>query len=325
MKIKPLYATLIASVSLLSACSSEGELQDSLSPTTQSWASSDYRCDQRSISWQDVNDWHYQLSDADYQQLTDSNYDLLVIDSEPYFRPNQNIIDRIKCSGESEKLVVSYLAIGQAENYRYYWQSDWKIGSPSWIAYADTFWPGDFYVRYWEPQWREILMGSDNSRIDRIIDAGFDGIYLDTIDAYEFFLDENPSAIEDMQKLIADIASYARTKSGNPDFGVFVQNAEELIHTVGPEWVTPLTGIGKEEPFYWAMDDRVGVDQRYWNDLYLGQWVAAGKLVLSVDYVTTEAARQDVYTDAQQRGYVPLTLSSKYLDRMDQFEGFLPD
>lgn len=289
------------------------------------WNSTPYRCGQRSITWSDVDDWHYQLQNPDYEALANSQYDLLVIDSEPEVRPNRNVIDRLKCKDGNEKLLVSYLAIGQAEEYRYYYGDDWEVGSPDWIVYPDLYWEGDYYVRYWEPEWRAILMGSPESRVDRIIDAGFDGIYLDTIDGYTFFEDDYPNAIDEMQGLVRDIANYARAKSGNPNFGVFVQNAEELISVVGPEWVEPLTGIGKEEPFYWAMDDRVGDDLRYWNDLYLGQWIDAGKLVLSVDYVTTEANRQNAIADARERGYVPLMISDKALDRMDTFPDHQPD
>ncbi len=294
--------------------------------TFDKWSASPFRCGERSITWSDVDDWHYQLRDADYRELADSKYDLLVIDSEPpNARPNQNIIDRLKCTGGGEKLLVSYLAIGQAEEYRYYYGDDWGVGNPSWIVYADQYWPGDYYVRYWEPEWRDILMGSPDSRVDRIIDAGFDGVYLDTIDGYTFFQDDYPDAIDKMQALVRDIAAYARAKSGNPNFGVFVQNAEELISTVGLEWVEPLTGIGKEEPFFWATDDRVADDMRYWNDLYLGQWIDAGKIVLSVDYVTTQANRTSALSDAYSRGYVPLMISHKELDRMDSFPDHLPD
>lgn len=289
------------------------------------WNSSPFRCSPRSIAWSDVNDWHYQLQKSDYEELADSKYDLLVIDSEPRERPNRNAIERLKCNDGNEKLVVSYLSIGQAESYRYYYGDDWEVGSPDWIVYPDPFWKGDFYVRYWDPEWRAILMGSPDSRVDRIVQAGFDGIYLDVVDAYTVFEADYPNAIDEMQKLIKDVSDYARAKSGNPDFGVFVQNAEELIAVVGPEWVEPLTGISKEEPFYWATDDRVADESRYWNNLYLQQWLAAGKLVLNVDYVTTEAHRQDAIADSLEQGYVPLMLSSKELDRMDKFPDHQPD
>lgn len=289
------------------------------------WNNEPFRCTQRSITWSDVNDWHYQLQKTDYEALANSDYDLLVIDSEPHVPPNRNVIEGLKCKDGNEKLLVSYLSIGQAEDYRYYYQDDWEVGSPDWIVSADKYWVGDHYVRYWDPQWRAILMGSPSSRVDRIIDAGFDGVYLDTVDAYAFFEADYPNAVDEMQKLVSDITRYARVKSGNPNFGVFVQNAEELVSVIGSEWIEPLTGIGKEEAFYWAMDERVDDDQRYWNDVYLSQWVDAGKLVLSVDYVTTKAHRQDALADAYKRGYVPLMISDRELDRMDDFSDHQPD
>lgn len=291
----------------------------------EEWMETPFDCGERALSWYEVNDWHYQLQSVDYEQLANSKYDLLVIDSEPLIAPNKNVINRLKCGGDDEKLLVSYLSIGQAESYRYYYGDDWEVGNPSWIVYADQFWSGDYYVRYWDPEWRQILMGTPESRVDRIVEAGFDGVYLDVIDAYTFFEEENPNAIDEMQKLIRDIAEYAREKSGNPDFGVFVQNAQELIAVVGPEWVEPLTGIGKEEAFYWAVDERVADDSRYWNELYLAQWVEAGKVVLSVDYVTTAEFRADALADARTQGFVPLMLQDKALDRMDQHADHLPD
>lgn len=297
----------------------------STEPLSDDWMNREYRCGERTLGWKDVNDWHYQLQNANYVQLADSKYDLIVMDSEPEEPPNRNVIDRIKCSGEGEKLVLSYLAIGEIEDYRYFWQDDWAVGSPPWIGSPNPNWPGDYYVRYWEPEWKKILMGSPESRVDRIVEAGFDGVYLDNIDSYQIFLSENPDAIEDMRQLVSELAVYARRKSANPDFGVFVQNAAELIEVVGPSWIEPLTGIGKEEAFFWAMDERVDSEEQEWNTRYLDQWVKAGKIVLSVDYVAKESNRHSAVNDARERGYIPLTLSSNELDRMDKVEGFEPD
>jgi len=286
------------------------------------WYEDSFSCAPKSLNWSDVNDWFYQLQTDDYETLADSKYDLLVLDGDPVvYELNRNVVERLKCGGDGDKFLVSYLSVGQAENYRDYWQTDWGVGNPSWIAYADDFWIGDFYVRYWDPEWQNILF----SRVDDVVDKGFDGLYLDVIDAYEFFESERGDAREDMRALIATIADRARTRSGNPDFGIFVQNAEELIQTVGPIWIEPLTGIGKEEPFYWATDDKVQEDQRFWNDLYLGQWVAAGKLVLSVDYVTKPEFIEDAYALARQHGFVPLTLTQIALDQFEIVPGQEPD
>jgi len=270
----------------------------------------------------DVDDWFYQLQVSDYEVLANSKYDLLVIDGDPPFHDlNQNVVSRMKCGGDGEKFLLSYLSVGQAENYRDYWQADWDVGNPAWIAYADEFWIGDYFVRYWNSEWQQIIL----NRVDAMVDRGFDGLYLDVIDAYEFFEPERPNAREDMRQLIETIAARARARSGNPDFGIFVQNAEELVELVGPQWIEPLTGLGKEEPFFWAMDDMVDTDQRFWNDHYLSQWVAAGRLVLTVDYVVEQDNINEAYFEARQRGYVPLTLRQSELDQFELVPGHEPD
>jgi len=44
-------------------------------------------------------------------------------------------------------------------------------------------WPGNFKVRYWEEGWREVVYGY----LGRVMEAGFDGAYLDVVDAFEYF------------------------------------------------------------------------------------------------------------------------------------------
>ena len=48
-------------------------------------------------------------------------------------------------------------------------------------------WRGNYKVRYWDAGWRAILFGSPGSYLDQIISRGFDGVYLDIIDAFEYF------------------------------------------------------------------------------------------------------------------------------------------
>jgi len=44
-------------------------------------------------------------------------------------------------------------------------------------------------VQYWDTEWQEIIYGNSESYLKKIIDAGFDGVYLDIIDAFEYFED----------------------------------------------------------------------------------------------------------------------------------------
>ena len=71
--------------------------------------------------------------------------------------------------------------------YRYYWQPSWKHRKPLWLAAENPEWKGNYKVKYWSAQWKRIIYGGAGSYVDRIIAAGFDGVYLDIIDAFEYF------------------------------------------------------------------------------------------------------------------------------------------
>jgi cysteinyl-tRNA synthetase len=87
--------------------------------------------------------------------------------------------------------VVAYLSIGEAERYRYYWQRAWDANrdgrpdaaAPSWLGHENPDWPGNYKVKYWDPAWQKIVF----EYVDKIAAQGFDGVYLDIIDAYEYY------------------------------------------------------------------------------------------------------------------------------------------
>ena len=39
----------------------------------------------------------------------------------------------------------------------------------------------------WNKDWQNIIYGNENSYLNKIIDANFDGVYLDIIDAFEYY------------------------------------------------------------------------------------------------------------------------------------------
>ena len=122
--------------------------------------------------------------------VTATNYDLVIMDlyfdEITEFTAGELTQLRNKANG-GKRLIISYMSIGEAENYRFYWQSGWKTGDPSWLDDENPDWAGNYKVRYWEPGWQNIIFGNDNSYVKKIINAGFDGVYLDIIDAFEYF------------------------------------------------------------------------------------------------------------------------------------------
>lgn len=129
-------------------------------------------------------------SKASYLAALDStNYDLLIVDL--FFNDSALTVSDVQAlktkPGGASRLVVAYMSIGEAENYRYYWKPSWNTHPPSWLAAANPDWPGNYKVRYWDSDWQAILYGNDASYTKKILDAGFDGVYLDIIDAFEYF------------------------------------------------------------------------------------------------------------------------------------------
>ena len=79
------------------------------------------------------------------------------------------------------------MSIGEAESFRYYWQDGWKPGSPSWLGPKNPHWPRAYRVRYWEEGWREVIFGSEDAYLDRLLSLGFDGVYLDRVDGFDYW------------------------------------------------------------------------------------------------------------------------------------------
>ena len=42
-------------------------------------------------------------------------------------------------------------------------------------------------MRYWTRDWRHILYGSEDAYLDTILASGFDGAFLDVMDAWQTF------------------------------------------------------------------------------------------------------------------------------------------
>ena len=117
-----------------------------------------------------------------------TNYDIVLIDL--FFEGEvllSSEIDSLKTKQNgARRLVIAYVSIGSAEKYRYYFQKGWKKGSPSWIKKNYAGYSDEFWVEFWDPEWQNIIYKGNNSYIKQIIDAGFDGAYLDNVEAYYF-------------------------------------------------------------------------------------------------------------------------------------------
>lgn len=123
------------------------------------------------------------------QGLAASNYDLLIIDAYYCDTPltKQEVEALQKKPQGGRRLVAAYMSVGEAADYRPYWQADWRSHPPAWLWKKNKKWKGSFRVRYWQKAWQDILMGSPGSYLDILLTAGFDGVFLDTVDVFYYF------------------------------------------------------------------------------------------------------------------------------------------
>lgn len=117
-----------------------------------------------------------------------TNFDVVIIDAffgEELWTAAETQQMKTKANG-GKRLVISYMSIGSAEKYRYYWKENWKLHKPRWLKKAYEGYEDEIWVKYWDKEWQEIIYGNENSYTKKIINAGFDGVYLDNVEAFYF-------------------------------------------------------------------------------------------------------------------------------------------
>jgi len=140
-----------------------------------------------------INTQAYSTRQAFISAVAATNYDVILMDA--FFQEGDanNIwtkeeINQLKTkTNKGERLVIAYMSIGEAEDYRWYWQGNWKKNIPAWLGNLNPQWQGNYEVKYWMPEWKQYITGNSSSYTQKIIDAGFDGVYLDVIDGFEYW------------------------------------------------------------------------------------------------------------------------------------------
>jgi cysteinyl-tRNA synthetase, unknown class len=163
--------------------------------------------------------------------------------------------------------------------------------------------------------------------VDEVLAAGYDGVYLDIVDAYEYWepggpgVPDYPEAEDVIVDFVKSIASYTRVEKGHPDFQVFVENAEDLFRH--PDYVQAVSGIGKEDLFYDG-NSRQPAAETSSSIRQLDRFKDTGKPVFVIDYVTRRAKIDALYEKAHARGYVPYA-TRRDLDVLTINLGHAPD
>ena len=276
--------------------------------------------------WLAVNDYLYQLQGFSLRNVGASKYDLVVMD---YSRQGDAAtqwtgaqIKALRGSAGGPKVLLAYLSIGEAEDYRFYWQSGWRTGNPAWLGAEDPGWPGNFRVKYWDAGWQAIIYGKTGAYLDRILAQGFDGVYLDLVDSYELY-PRRATARQEMISFVKALSAYAKSK--RPGFKIVPQNASDLVNDAS--YLAAIDGNGQEELSYgWNSADEAATPTSIQNTMLknLDKVVAAGKLVLVVDYTRNRTRINAAYARAKAHGYVDYC-TVRDLDQLIVNAGHAPD
>jgi cysteinyl-tRNA synthetase, unknown class len=295
------------------------------------------------VSLDDVRFWAYQIngldSDGAVDALVASRYDLLVLEPTRTDRSSTEfdaavMVKRLHASpasiGERTKLVVAYIDIGEAEDWRYYWTEDWvaptdtERGTPDFMIHPDPDgWAGNFPVAFWDQRWKDIMIYNDDSMLQQALDDGFDGIYMDWVEAYsdtaiiEAAELAGVDPIAEMVNFIREIRDFARRQK--PGFLIIPQNASELAETANG-YLDLIDAIGQEQIYFDGDADTIWSDANsgdvrlpatgdgFSTEFYertLEPFIAAGKVVLCVDYAQQPDNVAEAYERAVGNGYIP--------------------
>jgi cysteinyl-tRNA synthetase len=269
--------------------------------------------------------WGYQLNGATLETLANSPHDLLVIDATTGLASGKHFsraeVERLKRKPDgSRRLVISYLSVGEAEDYRpdYFTTEYMEEDAPDWLMHENPDWKGNRVIQFCSEGWQKTMLGDDRGRsvydsiqaspLYRLIELGFDGVYLDRVDVYEEIKKQCPDGEKRMVDFVVRLAAHAR--KADPYFMVIQQNAEELLKH--PRLIRAIDGMGKESLFFgWGGGDgsnsiavnspagiKASVD-------YLNLAKKAGRAIFAVDYTSNRTNAATAVRRNTELGYVP--------------------
>jgi cysteinyl-tRNA synthetase len=269
----------------------------------------------RSADLASVRRWGCQYQNIDVALLAATPLDMVVIDQSvdgKSIKPSDMEALRWKQDG-GRRLVLAYLSVGEAESYRPYWSPEWRDLPPPWLGPENAQWPGSFAVRFWHPAWRDLLFEDEGSLLNGIIKAGFDGAFLDRVDAYGDWPDRREEAEDEMIHLVDAIARHSREHREN--FLLIGQNAEPLLRSEA--YRSAIDAVSKESLLYNLSSDGEpnAASDIAWSMSYLEVARQAGLPIFAIEYLSDPAKIGAARRRFDELGFIPW-FGNRLIDRL---------
>jgi uncharacterized protein (TIGR01370 family) len=147
--------------------------------------------------------------------------------------------------GQADRVVLARIELSEIAETSEVWQADWVVDvspagakatfprvpratAPAWLGRENATRRTTYPVRFWHPDWQARLSGSSSALLDRVIAAGFDGIYLVGSEAARNWSPERSEARADMIDLIGKLADYGRRL--RPELVIVLENGDDLVN-----------------------------------------------------------------------------------------------
>lgn len=213
---------------------------------------------------------------------TASKFQILIVD------PDETAASLLAQYEEMGKTVLAYINVGYAEDWRPYWNDTRLHG----IIHNETEYEGEYYVEYWDPLWLHTIA----NYVEACLNQGYDGIYLDNIDAYIVLNESNYTWIqgidlrEAMIQLVANLSTLAKNLTRNHAL-VYVNIGGALEDLEGGTILADyIDGYLREEVIFYSqakcVSKRVPPSDWWRQESYLIQGVKAGLDVNTVEFVS---------------------------------------
>ena len=261
-------------------------------------------------------------------QLRDCERDWIILDTQfdntSAWQPAD--LEQIR-RGKTNRKVIAYISIGEAEDYRPYWHTEWghhgklTTNAPVWLGGENPEWKGNYRVKYWHPAWQQLILKA----VAGAIIQGFDGVYLDIVDGFETFEQEGRNYIDnrinpetrqsyrrDMVDWVGRIGTCARAH--NPAALVIPQNGAQLLDQTG--FAEGINAIGIED--FFTNGNRIQSKSQTEEVLpYLKYLAGTQKPVLLIEYPKNKDRQQLVMQKAHVQNFTWL-ITGRELKTMGQ-------
>jgi len=226
-----------------------------------------------------------------------SKYDLVILEPENYSKEE---IEMLKRNGT---IVLAYLSLGEVNEDRWYFKyvKDCTLGkNPNWNSY---------YVNVSCKKWQDLVL---HELIPKILNKGFDGLFLDTVDVVDVY----PNMKESMVKLIESIREeYPNIVIiQNRGFSI-VNETAEYIDGVLFECFTTYYNWSSKTYEVWSGEDLEWINEQAEKLLNLKK--KYGLVVLTLDYADSDELRRVCVKHAKEFGFVPYVSSTVYLTTVE--------